>query len=172
MTVTSDVTDAYQLVNANVARVDRTLVFLKPDVLLIFDRVDLKAAPATVQVRFQVFNEDNLGLLAVDGPNFRIERPFATLHAHTRSAGPAQVAARHLDLSAKEGVFPFAEVATAPAGSHAILTACTAAPAGAPHGAIAVSGEAGVWRAQGTHRGQTVDVSFTLAGEGPPTVAL
>jgi len=172
MTVTSDATDAYQLVNDNVARVDRTLVFLKPDVLLLLDRVDLKAAPATVQVRFQVFNDDHRGTCTADGPAFRIERPFATLHGHATSLAAARVAARRLDLSAKEGIFPFAEVATEPARTHAILTACTAAPAGGDHGEIRVTPQAGGWRAQGTHRGQTIDVVLAFAGEGPPVVTL
>ena len=34
MVVTSDATDAYQLVNAQVTRVHRTLVYLKPDVVI------------------------------------------------------------------------------------------------------------------------------------------
>jgi hypothetical protein len=44
MLVTSDATEAYQLVNDSVRQVERTLLFLKPDVLLILDRVQLTAA--------------------------------------------------------------------------------------------------------------------------------
>ena len=172
MTVTSDATDAYQLVNDNVARVDRTLVFLKPDVLLVLDRVDLKSAPAIVQARFQIYNDDGRGTCAIDGPTFRIDRPYASLRARATSAADFRMGAGHLDLSAKEGLFPFAEVAAMPARAHAILTACTAAPAGGAHGEIRVSQRPGVWRAQGTHRGQTIDVTLAFAGGGPPVVTL
>jgi hypothetical protein len=172
MTVTSDATDAYQLVNDNVARVERTLVFIKPDVLLLLDRVDMKAAPATVQARFQVYNDDGRGSCSVDGSQFRIERPFATLQARVISGSGFQIEARHLALSAKEGVFPLAEVGTVPARAHVILTACTAAPTGGEHGEIALVQQGDIWRAQGSHRGQKVDVSFTLGGDGPPVVAL
>jgi len=172
MTVTSDATDAYQLVNANVARVERTLVFLKPDILLLFDRVEMNAAPATVQVRFQVYNDDNRGSCAVGDSEFRIERPFATLRARALSSSGFRVETKHLSLSAQEGVFPLVEIGTLPARSHIILTACTAAPAGGAHGEIALSQQGGVWRAQGSHRGQKVDVSVAPAGDDPPVIAL
>jgi len=172
MTVTSDATDAYQLVNPNVARVERTLVFLKPDVLLLLDRVELAAAPATVQVRFQVFNDDGRGSCSTGAAAFRIARPFATLQAQIAASSAFQVAARQLPLSTQEGVFPFAEIGTVPARSHVILTACTAAPAGGAHGEIALSQQGGGWRAQGSHRGQKIDVTLAPGGDGPPVVTL
>jgi len=172
MTVTSDVTGAYQRVTPNVSRVERTLVFLKPDVLLLLDRVEMISDPATVQARFQVYNDDGQGSCSVDGPVFRISRPFATLRARALSGSDLKVEAKTLPLSAKEGVFPFAEIGTAPGTAHYILTACTAAPAGGEHGEIALSRSGGVWRAQGSHRGQKVDVTLLTGGEGPPIVTL
>jgi hypothetical protein len=172
MAVTSDATDAYQLVNDNVTRVERTLVFVKPDVLLVLDRVDLAAAPATVQVRFQVFNDDARGSCSVDGPAFRIARPFATLQARVSAAAGFAVREGRLALSEKEGVFPFAEVAAAASRSHLILTACTAAPAGQSHGELALSRQGGAWRVKGLHRGLKVDVTLAPGGDGPPVVTL
>ncbi len=58
MVVTSDATAAYRLVNKDVLQVHRTLVFLKPDVLLIHDRVRLGTTPLPVQLRFQVDDSD------------------------------------------------------------------------------------------------------------------
>jgi len=172
MTVTSDATDAYQLVNAAVARVERTLVFLKPDVLLFLDRVDLKGVPATVQARFQVFNDDNRGSCGAADAGFWIDRPFATLHARVAAAGAFTVDTGHVDLPPAEGLFPFAEVATAPGLAHVILTACTAAPAREGHGEIALSHDSGVWRARGTHREQKIDVGFSTDGSGPPEISV
>jgi len=81
MTVTSDATEAYQIVLPEVKRVLRTLVFLKPDVLLVLDRVTLTGQPQAVQARFQVFNDDGSGKVAVAGNGFTIERPGASLVA-------------------------------------------------------------------------------------------
>lgn len=172
MTVTSDATDAYQLVNDNIARVERTLVFLKPDVLLFFDRVDLKAAPATVEARFQVFNEDGRGSCSAAGPTFRIDRPYATLQARVAAGSDFMVATGRVAIAAKEGVFPFVEVSAMPARAHVILTACTAAPAGEAHGDILLSQRDGIWRTQGSHRGQKVDVALATGDEGPPVITL
>ena len=78
MTVTSDATEAYSLVLPDATLVTRTLVFLKPDVLVVLDRVQLKNA-APVQARFQVFNDDSKGVASVDGSRFRIVRPLGRL---------------------------------------------------------------------------------------------
>jgi len=172
MTVTSDATDAYQLVNDNVVRVERTLVFLKPDVLLFFDRVDLKTAPATVQARFQVFNMDGRGSRSVAETTFRIERPYATLQARVAAGGGFKINPGYIAIAAKEGIFPLAEVSTLPTRTHVILTACTAAPAGEAHGDILLSQRDGIWRAQGSHRGQKVDVALATGDEGPPAITL
>ena len=172
MTVTSDATDAYQLVNGQVTRVDRTLVFLKPDVLIFLDRVDLQAAPATVQARFQVFNEDSLGSCATAAAGFRIERPHATLQARVAAGGAFEIAPGRVAIAAKEGIFPFVEVATAPALRHIVLTVCTAAPAGEAHGDIQLTQGNGVWRVQGSHRGQRLEVALAAGDEGPPVITL
>ncbi len=172
MTVTSDATDAYQLVDANIKRVERTLVFLKPDVLIFFDRVDLAAAPATVQARFQVFNEDDRGTCAVDGATFQIGRPFATLHARVAGGGKFGVATGRVAIAEAEGLFPFAEISTAPALRHVLLTACTAAPAGGTHGTITLSQRENVWQVRGSHGTQTILVTLSAGGDGPPEITL
>jgi hypothetical protein len=172
MTVTSDATDAYRLVNADVKRVERTLVFLKPDVLIFFDRVELATVPAIVQARFQVFNEDERGTCAVAWPEFKIERPFATLHARVAAQGEFTVVAGRIAIAEAEGIFPFVEVAADPALQHGILTVCTAAPAGAAHGMLSVSYKKDVWRVKGTHGEQTVALTLAAGREGPPEITL
>ena len=171
MTVTSDATDAYQLVHPDITRVERTLVFLKPDILLFLDRVDLGKAPAAVQARFQVFNEDGRGTCSADSAGFRIGRPWAELRARVRSRGALRVGTGRVAIAPAEGVYPFAEVASEPATRHSILTACTAAPSGEPHGDIAIDDENGAWRVRGAHRGRRIDVTLSASG-GPPAVTL
>ena len=172
MTVTSDATDAYQLVNDQVVRVQRTLVFLKPDVVIFLDRVALKVATATVQVRFQVFAEDLAGKLSVSGDEFTIERPHASLLGRVASRGAKEVRAGRLALEEKDGIYPFAEVASSAATEHEILTVCTARPAGQAHGKLRLTQKAGQWRVQGTHGGRKVNVTLTTAGNAAPVVTL
>lgn len=172
MTVTSDATPAYELVNPDIARVERTLVFLKPDILLLLDRVALKTTPTAVQVRFQVFNDDERGRVSATGATFRIERPHATLQACAAARGGVACAAGRLALPEAEGVYPFAEVTSAAAREHVILTAATTAPAGLPHGALQVTPEATGWRVTGTHRGRAVAASVLIPAEGGPIVRI
>jgi hypothetical protein len=172
MTVTSDATDAYQLVNDRVVRMHRTLVFLKPDVVVFLDRVALKDATASVQVRFQLYNEDFGGQLAVDGQEFTITRPHATLLGRVASGGLVQVSAGRLPLEEKDGEQQFAEVSSAAAGEHEIVTVCSARPAGEAHGKLRISREGGHWRVQGRHGDRVVNVSLATAGDVAPVVTV
>jgi hypothetical protein len=166
MTVTSDATEAYALVLPDATRVVRTLLFLKPDVLLILDRVQLKSA-APVQLRFQVFNDDGKGVANASGAAFSIDRPFASLRATLAATGTVAAATGRIAVPESVGVFPFVEAVSASATDHEILTACTSAPAGGAHGALAVTREGAAWRVTGTHAGQKVNVNINSAGAVP-----
>lgn len=162
MCVTSDATEAYALVSPDVASVRRSLLFLKPDVLLLADHVLLKTAATSVQLRFQVYNEDGRGCAKILPDGLRIERPHATLEAKSVSTGALTITSGKLALPESEGTHPFAEVASAPALEHVILTVCTAAPAREVHGRIAVERLPTGWRISGTHRGRAISASLTL----------
>ncbi len=166
MTVTSDATEAYALVLPDTALVVRTLVFLKPDVLLVLDRVRLKGA-APVQLRFQVFNDDGKGVATAAGASFGIDRPLASLRATVASAGAATAGTAKLPLPESVGVFPYVEVVSASATDHEVLTACTTAPAGGAHGKLVVTRTESGWRVSGAHSGQKVDVTLQTAGNVP-----
>ncbi|MDI1251260.1 MAG: heparinase II/III family protein [Lacunisphaera sp.] len=187
MTVSSDATDAYQLVNRQVARVVRTLVYLKPDVVIFLDRVTLSDGKASVQVRFQANNEDLAATLSLPGDNFLIARPRASLLGRVARTPGLVVRLGQLPLAEKDGSQPFAEVESAAAADHEILTVCTALPvnpaergvlgkntglAAAGHGASAhgelrLSREGSVWRVQGTHAAQRINVSLDTADALP-----
>jgi hypothetical protein len=172
MSVTSDATDAYQLVNPDVARVQRTLVFLKPDIVVFLDRVVLTKNPATVQVRFQVNHEDYAAKVSATGDTFRIERPHASLLARSAPATGRFVRVDRLKLEEKDGIYPFAEIADAPALDHEILTVCSARPTGSEHGALAIKRTAGFWRVSGTHAGQKIQITLTAASVGAPVITV
>lgn len=172
MTVTSDATEAYALVNPAVTRVERTLVYLKPDVLLVLDRVRVALEPMAMQVRFQVYNDDGHGRAEARVDGFAIARPHATLQATFQGVNRLGARTGALDLPAKEGVFPFVEVESAPALEHAVFTVCTAQRAGEAHGALAVAPLSNGWRVTGAHNGRPVAVTVTFDGEAAPAVAL
>lgn len=171
MTVTSDATEAYELVNEDIARVDRTLVYLKPDVLLILDRVKLKTSSVPIQARFQVYGDDLAAKIAVDGPAFSIERPGASLHATTQGSGGVSVKKGKFDLTPDHGNHEYLEAESAAANEHALLTAITVQPKGGTHGTLTVKREGTSWRVTGTHAKQKVDVTIK-AGDAVPVVSI
>lgn len=168
MTVTSDATDAYQLVNENVLKVMRTLVFLKPDVVAILDRVRLKK-PGTVQLRFQVFNKDSQGKATASQTGFGIERPHATLQGVASGTGSLRFSTGTLALPESIGVFPYASVDSPASVDHTILTVCTAQAQGKSHGNMTIARDGAVWKVRGSHNGMTVDMRVN-AQEDVPTV--
>lgn len=171
MTATSDATEAYRLVNENIVRVERTLVFLKPDVLLLLDRVALRS-PEAVQTRYQVFNDDLRGSVATRDAGFRIERPGATLQASSLGSGAVTARTGRLPTPDTDGIFPYAEMESAAATEHVLLTVCTAAPAGTGHGALSLRREGDRWLVTGRHRNLAVNVTLTVPSAGLPAVAV
>jgi hypothetical protein len=168
MTVTSDVTEAYALVLPDAQHVDRTLIFLKPDVLLMLDRVTLATAQP-VQLRYQVYNDDEHGSATATGSGFQIMRPSARLIGSVHSEGTVACSRLQHDLPETEGVHPFVEAVSAPATSHALLTVARAQPtteARAP-GDVDVTRNGSTWRVTGTHRGLKVNVTIDASGALP-----
>ena len=172
MTVTSDATEAYQLVNPAVTRVERTLIYVKPDVLLVLDRVRLSGAPAAVQLRYQIYNEDGQGRGEATAGRFTITRPHATLAAAVRSVGECSVRLGKLALPVEEGVQPYAEVESAAGLTHEILTVATAQQSGGAHGTLAIERSDGGWKVRGTHNDRKVDVRIATAGNAAPDVTV
>ena len=172
MQVTSDATDAYQLVNPHVVKVDRSLLYLKPDVLLILDRLNMaEDHPATLAARYQVFNEDALGVADVDGTDFTIARPFASLRAsaHVHGGSP-DVAVEYLDLPPEEGSFPYVATTSPSAVTHHLLTVVAAAPTGESIDDLNVTATDSGWTVQGTHRGLAVDATIDVTRPTLPFV--
>lgn len=172
MTVTSDATEAYALINPAVTRVERTLVYVKPDVLFVWDRVRVALEPVAVQLRFQVYNDDGHGRAEASASGFTIVRPNATLAATVHSETALAVRTAKLNLPEKEGSFPFVEVESAPVLEHAILTVCTAQRSGAAHGELTVERLAYGWRVTGIHNHRSIAVRLAATGEAAPVITL
>jgi hypothetical protein len=165
--VTSEATDAYRLVNKDVKLVLRSVIFLKPDVLLLVDRVRLAATPLPAQLRFQVFNDDRKGVVTVNGTGFRINRPGATLEANSYGRTACVVRNATLNLPAENGVFPYAEVESESALEHLVLTVCTAQQAGKAHGTLSVQATGNGWKVNGSHNGRTINIAIETSTDIP-----
>ncbi|MBW7894046.1 MAG: heparinase II/III family protein [Opitutaceae bacterium] len=171
MCATSDAADAYRRAGLPAQAVQRTVVFLKPDLVIICDRLTLTEA-RPVEARFQVFNNDGHGTVTADAAGFLITRPHATLQARTAGLAPLTVTAAQLDLPAEHGVYPYAAVASAAATSHEFVTVCTAAPAGTAHGELTIKHDGSAWQIRGTHRDRAVQVSLQTGNNLRPIVTI
>ncbi len=170
LVVTSDVTEAYRLVNSNVAAVYRTLIFLKPDVLLLFDRVRMKDAPASVQIRFQSYNEDKNAKLQSGKDEFTITRPNAALKAKVKSANAFTISTNTLNVPEANGIHPYVEVNSKDAKEHLLLTVCTAQQGTKVHGDLSIKRKEMEWRVTGAHNGQSINVRLVAEKDIPEVV--
>ena len=167
MIVTSDATEAYRLVDPNVELVIRTLIFLKPDILLMVDRVRLHSAKAKIQVRYQVYNEDGEGKTRIEPTVFHIQRPQATLRGSVIASTPLTVRSGTLNVPEDIGTYPYIESETAEALEHRIVTVCTAQVAGKEHGTLKYTVRDLLWVVKLNHNGQAKTVAIKMDGELP-----
>ena len=167
MIVTSDATAAYRLVNKDVTLVQRTLVFLKPDVLALVDRVKLAGTPLPVQVRFQVDNSDGKGSVEAGGDSFTVRRPRVTARTLVLASGAATVRGANLDIPADKGVFPYAEVESATSTDHVVLTVCEAYAEGEKRPLHHVAREGSLWRIRGERDGAPFSVTIDTTTDIP-----
>ena len=168
--VTSDATEAYRLVNPDVKSVRRTLVFLKPDILLVFDRVTLGSVKSKVQLRFQVYNGDGKGEADVNKDGFLIKRPLASLHGTIVTPTPFEVKSGAHVVPKDIGIYPFVEVEADNSLDHHILSVFTAQQAGKVHGKVSSTSQGSQWTARIEHNGQMKSVRINV-DEDVPTIS-
>lgn len=160
MTATSDASEAYRLAGHPVNRVTRTIVLLKPDLVVVFDAVDLET-PLPVEIRYQAFNRDGAAKVQAEAAGFRIRRPQAGLAAVVGGSQPLAVHTGQLDLPADMLVYPYAAVVSAPATHHRVLTVCAAHPAAAAPAAPHWSASDGTWHIAGERDGNAFALTLT-----------
>jgi hypothetical protein len=167
LVVTSDATEASRLVLPDVTLVYRTLIFLKPDIVLLFDRVRLGSVPLAVQCRFQVDDYDGKGKGSPEKEGFIITRPTAVLRGRVRASGAVRVKEGRIEVPEQYGIFPFLEVESAPALVHRILTAAVAARGTtAPEGLI-IEQSGDRWSVAGVRGGKRFAVGIDASSDVP-----
>ncbi len=144
----SDATQAYRLVNANVSKVLRTVLFAKPNVIVLLDQIELEEEASSVELRFFPDNRDGQADLAAEGDTFAIKRPGGTLFGRSLTNGNVSVQTQELDLFSgvvgggtftaaeraeareRHGSFPFIGVQAEAAKKRSIMTVLVARPKG------------------------------------------
>ncbi len=124
----SDATPAYQLVSPHITRVMRTVLFVKPNWVLVFDQIDA-SRPVAVEFRFFPDNRDESADIAVSLNRFTLSRPAARLRARVAALNSLKIEKQILDLPERDGVFPFVAVHSGTAAHHEVVTVLEAEPA-------------------------------------------
>jgi hypothetical protein len=125
----SDATHGYALVNPDIRLVRRSVLYLKPNVIVLLDELEKHDAASTLSVRFHPDNRDGRASLLVTGPDtFEIHRPKARLSGRVAATVPLQIRDAHLAMPTEEGSYPFIEVLGAAAATAQVLTVLMAWP--------------------------------------------
>ncbi len=139
---TSDATAGYIVENYHVTQVQRTVIYAKPGTIVVFDQVNFRYRPQTVDARFFPDQRDGAARLLVEGPRFTLARPAATLHGLVASNGDAAPRLSRLDVKPETGDFPCVEVYSPVGLSHHIITVLNATPGeGAPPPALSAQAD-------------------------------
>lgn len=150
MTVTSDATEAYKLVQPAVMLVQRTLVFLKPNILVFFDRVKLQR-PLSIQLRFQIYNEDGKGTGETKSSGFVIRRPTASLQATVQALNKIAIRTGKHNVPPEDGEHPFVEAESKPETEHQVMTVCVAEGTTTKKNVVVIESEKDRWTVNGNY---------------------
>lgn len=124
MALSSDATQPYNLVNSDIKKVVRVVIFVKPDIFIIVDRMGKETAPSILSARFQIFNRDNNGKANITDSkkSFSIIRPNASLYGTCFSNGAVGITESALDVPEDMGKHPFIEVSLESAKKSELVT--------------------------------------------------
>ena len=167
LVVTSDATEAYHLVNPDVELVRRSVIFIKPNILLLFDRVRLKSTSTTVQLRYQIYNEDGKGLAKLEKSAFRIERPLASLAGSVYANSEIVLRTGLHNVPQDIGVYPYIEAESKAAAEHLLLTVCTAQESGKAFGKRVIVTSGSRWKALIEHNQKKYEVEINVNDDLP-----
>jgi hypothetical protein len=123
---TSDATEAYALVDPEVAWVSRSIfvVFADPAILVV-DHVLTTGRRSVVSGRFFAFNLDGEGAVSAAGSSFETRRPGARLAAAAYSPSGASASAGRLPIpSERAEQHPFTEITTNVPAQDQLLVTC------------------------------------------------
>lgn len=126
--VTSDATQAYQLVNENVQNVNRTFLAVPAmKLILVVDVLQTRDKPANFKARWFLDNEDKNGRIEIDGKKFAFFRPQAKLMGMCDSDHEVQLISDVFPVPQEYGIYPFMDITARKAGNKVVLITAAAA---------------------------------------------
>ena len=149
----SDATQAYQLVDEDVASVTRTIVAsLQMPCILILDKLIKKTAPSLFSARYQIENEDGNGSGKVKDDQFEILRPGAKFFARCSGSQGLVLQLDKHPIPSDKGVYPFIEAATSSASKEPFLvTVGLPLKEGEPKPDISITNKGSKWFVKVSH---------------------
>ncbi len=161
--VSSDATQAYQLVTPDTEAVVRSFLVI-PDLhfVVVVDRLRMKTNPALFQARWFIDNEDDKATISFEGNQFVFARPKARLVGAVAGTVGASLAKATFPVPKKYGTFPFLEIsAKKKARDVTLITAGVAVSAKAPAPSVEITRQNERWIVKTKIAGQPVRVSFS-----------
>lgn len=126
--VTSDATQAYQLVNENVKNVNRTFVTIpRMKFAVIVDRLETQEQPAEFAARWFVENEDGNGKININGESFEFLRTNAKLFGKCAGDLGVNLSQANFPVPKESGVYPHLDVKAEKNGNKVMLITAVAA---------------------------------------------
>lgn len=156
---TSDASPAYLLDNDHITKVLRTVIFSKPDVIVILDQVRLHFGAQPMSVHFYPDNRDGAARLDVDGNTFVISRPKASLHGTVHSRQNIDISSGRLGVPIETGDFPRIRLSSDPGFNHEIVTVLRANAQGTTGRTITVDETTSGWDIHGDNLNVRLDTS-------------
>ena len=146
----------------------RTVLFAKPDVVILLDQVRNTSVPSSVSLRFFPDNRDDSARLELEREEtFIIHRPKAWLYGRTSAKGNLILNTGQLDLPDDLGAFPYVQATSPEATGHEIVTVLIAQQAGEePPPDVAVQDEADGWRIETGELAVRIDTSGDVPDVG------
>ena len=172
VTVTSDATQAYQLLNENVESVIRTLLVIpEMNFLLVLDQLK-STEPADFAARWFVENEDEQAKITVNENEFELVRPHARFSGSCAAENGLNLSNTVFPIVREEGVFPYLNVAASNLSQEQTLVmAGFATEKDAEKGTVTIEAIDSGWQVRGKVAGKTLDVKIQT-GEKIPVISV
>ena len=106
----SDATQGYRITDNNIGVVRRSILFMKPDWIVVYDELETETSPSRFAARFFPDNRDDHALISIRGRAFSLRRPQVRLNAWTASNVSSLLAKSTLPLPQSYGKFPYVEL--------------------------------------------------------------
>lgn len=165
--VTSDATQAYQLVNPDVENVVRSfLTFPESRVLIVVDSLRMKKNAAEFRARWFVENEDKKSRIEINDNRFEFFRPSADLIGLCAGSAGVKLEKGTFPVPQDYGIFPFIDVIAAQKEKHVhIISVMAVFDKKNSRPELSIQENKKGWQIETTNLGHSHSVSVSIDGK-------